>query len=295
MPIPITEALDDCAALARTKADDVRRLPRYLLSAAFAGAWVGIGIVLIVSLGGPLAAAHSPALKLVLGAAFGVALILVVFAGAELFTGNNMFMLQGLVGGTVGVVELAAVWAASLVGNLAGSIGLAAMVNAGGTLGVGAANGKPGPSNALVASILSGKIQADGPQLFWRAVLCNMLVCLALWTAARTRSDGAKLALIWWCLLAFIGAGLEHSVANMTLFGLGIFAHSATWGDLWRNLAWTVPGNIIGGGVVIGLGYAFAGGLTGRTDAALARGNGYGADVDLSAAATAAAATTPAS
>jgi nitrite transporter NirC len=294
MPIPITEALDECAALARTKADEVRRLPRYMVSAAFAGAWVGIGIVLIVSLGGPLAAAHSPALKLVLGAAFGVALTLVVFAGAELFTGNNMFMLQGLRAGTVTVVELAAVWAASLVGNLVGSIGLAALFNAGGTLGIGAANGKPGPSNALVASILSGKIQADGPQLFWRAVLCNMLVCLALWTAARTRSDGAKLALIWWCLLAFIGAGLEHSVANMTLFGLGIFAHSAGWGDLWWNLAWTVPGNIVGGGVVIGLGYAFTGGLTRSPEAAMARANGYGADVDLAALGTAATTATPA-
>jgi nitrite transporter NirC len=287
MPIPITEALDECAALARTKADDVRPLPRYMLSAAFAGAWVGIGIVLIVSLGGPLAAAHSPALKLVLGAAFGVALTLVVFAGAELFTGNNMIMLQGLFGGTVNVVELTAVWIASLVGNLIGSIGLAALVNAGGTLGVGAAGGKPSPSNALVASILSGKIHADGPQLFWRAVLCNMLVCLALWTAARTRSDGAKLALIWWCLLAFIGAGLEHSVANMTLFGLGIFAHSAGWGDLWRNLAWTVPGNIVGGGLVIGLGYGYVGGMSRNPATAVARGNGYGPDVDLATAAPA--------
>src|SRR5581483_8565540 len=164
--------------------------------------------------------------------------------------------------------------------------GLAAMVNAGGTLGIGAANGKPGPANALVASIASGKIGATGTQLFWRAVLCNMLVCLALWTAARTRSDGAKLALIWWCLLVFIGAGLEHSIANMTVFGLAIFSHSAGWGDLWRNLAWTVPGNIVGGGMVIGLGYAFAGGLTRSPEAAMARGNGYGADVDLSAAMT---------
>lgn len=294
MPIPIPEALNECAALARTKANDVRRLPQYLLSSVFAGAWVGIGIVLIVSLGGPLAAANSPALKLVLAAAFGIALTLVVFAGAELFTGNNMFMLQGLRAGTVNALELAAVWAASLIGNLVGSIGLAAIVNAGGTLGAGAANGQPGPANALVASIVSGKIQADGAQLFWRAVLCNMLVCLALWTAARTRSDGAKLALIWWCLLAFIGAGLEHSVANMTVFGLGIFSGSAGWGDLWRNLAFTVPGNIVGGGLVIGLGYAVTGGLTRSPEAATARGNGQGAEVDVSVVATATTVTAPA-
>lgn len=284
MPIPISEALTESAALARTKAGDVRRLPRYMLSAVFAGAWVGVGIVLIASLGGPLAATGSPALKLVLGAAFGVALTLVVFAGAELFTGNNMVMLQGLQARTVTVADTLSVWVASLVGNLMGSVGLAAMVNAGGTLATGAANGKPGPADRLVASLLAGKISATGPQLFWRAVLCNMLVCLALWTAARTRSDGAKLVLIWWCLLAFIGAGLEHSIANMTLFGLGIFAHSAGWADLWRNLAWTVPGNIVGGGLVIGLGYAFAGGPTKLATAATpARGNGRVADVDITA------------
>lgn len=281
MPIPITEALEESAAVARTKAAQARRLPRYLLSSVFAGAWVGVGIVLIMSLAGPFAAAGSPAVKLVLASTFGIALTLVVFAGAELFTGNNMFMLQGLWARTVTAGDVALVWGASLVGNLVGSIGLAAMVNAGGTMAAGAANGKPGPGNGLVATSLAGKIAADGPQLFWRAVLCNMLVCLALWMAARTKSDGAKLAVIWWCLLGFIGAGFEHSVANMTLFGLGIFSDSATWGDLWRNLAWTVPGNVVGGGLVIGLGYAYAGGV--RKAPAAVSTNGADSEVDLGA------------
>ena len=259
MPIPISEAVGESADLAKTKARQVLNLPRYLMLSALAGAFVGVGIVLIVSTAGPLMAAASPATKLVAGAVFGVALTLVVFAGAELFTGNVMFMLQGLAAGTVNMAELMAVWVASLVGNFIGSIGFAWLVNAGGTLSIAPAPGKPGPAAAMIASLVKAKDAATGPQLFWRSVLCNMLVCLALWMAARTRSDAAKLVVLWWALFAFIAAGFEHSVANMTIFGLGIFEHTATWSQLFRNLAWTVPGNIVGGGVLVGLAYAWAG------------------------------------
>ncbi len=259
MPIPIPQALEESAGVARTKANQVRRLPPYLFSSMLAGAYVGAGVVLIVSLAGPFAAAGSPATKLVLGTTFGLALTLVVFAGAELFTGNVMFMLQGLRAGTVSLADLTAVWSASLVGNLLGSLGFAALVNAGGTLVAGGAPGKVGPGQTLVDSLITAKNAATGPQLFWRSVLCNMLVCLALWMAGRATTDGAKLAVLWWALLAFIGSGFEHSVANMTLFGVGIFHGSAAWGDLWRNLALTVPGNIVGGGLLVGLGYAWIG------------------------------------
>ncbi len=259
MPIPIPDALEEAADLARTKAVQVRRLPRYMASSALAGAFVGVAVVLLASVGGPLASSQSPSTKLVQGAVFGVALTLVVFAGAELFTGNAMYMLQGWRARTVKGFDLMAVWVASLVGNLVGSLGFAAMVNAAGTLGAGAAAGKPGAGNALVASVVDAKNSASGTQLFWRSVLCNALVCLALWMAGRTRSDAAKLVVLWWALLAFIASGFEHSVANMTLFGLGIFNGTAAWGDLWRNLAWTVPGNVVGGGVLIGLAYAWIG------------------------------------
>jgi nitrite transporter NirC len=259
VPIPIPEALDESAALARTKTMQVRRLPRYMAASALAGAFVGVAVVLLASVAGPFVAAKAPSAKLVAGAVFGIALTLVVFAGAELFTGNVMYMLQGLSARTVGMGGLLAVWVASLIGNLIGSIGFAAMVNAGGTLGMGGTPGNAGPGEALIAGAVEAKNLATGTQLFWRSVLCNALVCLALWMAGRTRSDAAKLVVLWWALLAFIASGFEHSVANMTLFGLGIFQGNAAWGDLWRNLAWTVPGNIVGGGILVGLAYAWVG------------------------------------
>ncbi|MDQ3679073.1 MAG: formate/nitrite transporter family protein [Actinomycetota bacterium] len=259
MPIPIPEALEESAALARTKAQQVRLLPRYLASSALAGAYVGVAVVLLLSVAGPLAASGSVATKLVQGVVFGVALILVVFAGAELFTGNVMYMLQGLSARTVRMGQLAAVWVASLVGNLVGSVAFAALVHGGGTLALGAKPGQPAPGEAMVTAIVSSKNAASGSQLFWRSVLCNLLVCLGLWMAGRTRSDAAKLVVLWWALLAFIASGFEHSVANMTIFGLGVFEGSASWSDLTRNLAWTVPGNVVGGGLLVGLAYSWIG------------------------------------
>ena len=260
MPIPIAEAVAEQADLARTKAKSVKNVPKFLFSSALAGAYVGVGIVLLAATTGPLAAANSPAVKLVAGAVFGVALTLVVLAGADLFTGLNMIMLQGLVAGTVNILELLAVWVTSLVGNLFGALAFSWLINAGGTLSAKTPAGKLGPGEAFLEGLVKAKNAAPGAQLFWRALACNMLVCLAVWMAARTRSDAAKAIVIWWCLMAFIAVGLEHSIANMTVFGVAIYHHAAGYHDLLRNLAWTVPGNIVGGGLVIGLGYAWIAG-----------------------------------
>jgi len=260
MPIPIDEAVAEQAALAGSKAVAARNVPKYLFSSALAGAFVGVGIVLMAATAGPLAAANSPAVKLVAASVFGVALTLVIMAGSELFTGLNMTMVQGFVAGTVNAVDVLFVWISSLVGNLMGALAFAWLINAGGTLSAKTPAGKPGPGEAFIESLVKAKNAAPGAQLFWRALACNMLVCLAVWMAARTRNDAAKVMLIWWCLLAFIAVGLEHSIANMTVYGVAIYHHAAGYRDLLRNLVWTVPGNIVGGGLVIGLGYAWIGG-----------------------------------
>jgi len=251
MPLSIIEAAAGNGDVAVSKAGQVKRLPVYLALSIAAGAFVGVAVVLLFSVSAPLVAVSSPWAKLVQGSVFGVALTLVVFAGAELFTGNVMVMLQGLLARTVRAGDLAWVWVVSLVGNVVGSIALAAMVSGGGTLAAG-------PAAALVKSVVTAKDSATGPQLFWRAVLCNMLVCLALWMAARANTDGAKLAVLWWALLAFIGSGFEHSIANVTVFALGVFQGVADWSMLVRNLLWTVPGNVVGGGVLVGLLYGWA-------------------------------------
>jgi nitrite transporter NirC len=257
MPVPYTEAIDDACTQAADKATLLRSPVRFFAQAVLAGAYVGVAVVLLASVAGPLAASASAATKLVQGAVFGVALTLVVFAGAELFTSNNMTMLIGWLRGGVTAGAALAVNVAALVGNFVGSVVFALVVHASGVLGV-ATPGKPAAGQAMIKAIVTSKLHATDGQLFWRAVLCNMLVCLGVWMAMRTKNDAAKLIVLFWVLMAFIASGFEHSVANMTIFSLAIFNGSATWGDLGHNLLLTVPGNVVGGALVIGLPYAFS-------------------------------------
>jgi nitrite transporter NirC len=144
--------------------------------------------------------------------------------------------------------ELAAAWGMTWVGNLLGALVLAALF----TLAGG--NGLQSAPDTLVMSVAAAKMNAAAPALVARGVLCNWLVCLAIWMAARVTSESAKCIVIWWCLLAFIACGFEHSVANMTVFGMALLGHHpetvSVAGAAW-NLAWVTLGNVIGGAVFV--------------------------------------------
>ncbi|MEQ0565408.1 formate/nitrite transporter family protein [Amycolatopsis sp. NEAU-NG30] len=261
MPVPISEALSLQADAAQGKIAELRRPGRYLLSSALAGAYIGIAVVLLLAVTGPLNAVQSPWTKLVQGVVFGIALTLVVFAGGELSTGNMMTMVHGMVARRRGVGAGFAVIAGSFAGNLVGSVVFAWLVHESGILQTGATPGHAAPAAALLAATVKAKAAESGAMLFFRGVLCNFLVCLAVWMAARTKSDGAKLTLIFWCLLAFIGSGFEHVVANMTVFSLGLFEDvpGATFGGFAANLVLVGLGNLVGGGLIVGAGYGFLG------------------------------------
>jgi nitrite transporter NirC len=261
VPVPISEALSLQADAARSKIDELRRPGRYLLSSALAGAYIGMAVVLLLAVSGPLSAAQSPWTKLVQGLVFGIALTAVVFAGGELSTGNMMTMVQGVFVRRRGMGAGLAVIAGSFVGNLVGSVVFAWLVHESGILQTGATPGHAAPAAALLAATVKAKAAESGAMLFFRGVLCNFLVCLAVWMAARTKSDGAKLTLIFWCLLAFIGSGFEHVVANMTVFSLGLFddVPGATFGAFAVNLLLVGLGNLVGGGLIVGAGYGFLG------------------------------------
>ena len=257
MPVPVQEAIDETITQARAKAALAKTPVRYSVQAALAGAYVGVAVVLLASVAGPLASASSPATKLVQGTVFGIALTLVVFAGAELFTGNNMSMTIGWLRGGVRGRDALLVNVASLLGNFVGAVLFAAIVHATGVLDAVTKKGAKPAGDSLITALVTNKMHATDGQLFWRAVLCNTLVCLGLWMATRTKSDAAKLIVLFWVLLAFIASGFEHSVANMTIFALAVMNGTAHWGDLFHNLLLTVPGNVVGGALVVGLPYAF--------------------------------------
>ncbi len=241
------------AEVAAKKAAYLKRTPfSFLVSAMMAGAYIGLGIILIFSVGSDIDPAYRP---LVMGASFGIALTLVIFAGADLFTGHTMYMSLGLAKRRTTLADLASAWTMSWVGNLVGCAILAAIFVAGG--GGAVLNSK----SQFFFTVAAAKMNAPALSLFARAILCNWLVCLAIWMSARMTNDTAKCIAIFWCLFGFIGSGYEHSVANMTLFLIALLGHhpeTVTWAGLVHNLLWVTLGNIVAGAVFMGLGYTVA-------------------------------------
>lgn len=221
----------------------------YFLLSMLAGAYIGFGILLIFTIGGQLAGA--PVTKMAMGVSFGIALSLVVIAGAELFTGNNLVMTAGMLKKKITVADGIKLWIVCYLGNWVGSILLAVIYNL-----TSLANG---PVGEFMANGALGKMSATAPQLVARGILCNMLVCLATWCGFRAKSDAGKLIMIFWCLFAFITTGFEHSIANMTLLTEALLnpcGVAVTMGGYMHNLLWVTFGNMIGGILFIAVPYA---------------------------------------
>ena len=261
------ETIHKVAAAAEGKAAAVRAsMPAFFVAAMMAGAYVGLGIILIFSVGAKVDPAWQ---KLIMGASFGIALTLVVFAGSELYTGLTMIMPIGWLCRRIGLEDIGKAWAIGWIGNLAGAVLLALIFIAGGG-GVLFSDGAP-----LLFKIADAKMNAPAVELVARGILCNWLVCLAIWMTYRTTSDAAKLGMIFWCLFAFIASGYEHSVANMTIFSvalLGEHPDAVSLAGMGHNLLWVTLGNTISGTLFMAAAYWFASGTSTATRAASVRG-----------------------
>lgn len=245
------EEIVKLSAAAQKKADFLRRSKsKYLLASALAGMYVGFGILLIFTIGGLLAQANSPAVRIVMGMSFGIALSLVIMAGSELFTGNNMIMTVGNLEGKVSLRDSLQVYFYSFTGNLLGSVLLAALFVAAGLA--------TGSTAAFMGKAAQTKMTLPWLELFFRGVLCNILVCLALWCSFRLKEEVGKLIMVFWCLFAFITTGFEHSVANMTLLAAALLAPATAGvsvGGFIYNLVVVTLGNFVGGALVVGFSY----------------------------------------
>jgi len=246
----LNETAAEFAVLARTKTNALGSNPvGFLIAAMMAGAYVGLGILLIFSVGENV----DPSVRhLVMGCSFGIALTLVIFAGSELFTGHTMYMTMGLLAGATSLRDLGRSWMATWFGNLMGCLTLAFLF----VLGGGGSILQEGAH--LLHGTATKKMMAPATELVVRAMLCNWLVCLAIWTSARTKNDTAKCILIFWCLFAFIAAGFEHSIANMTIFSVALLSEhpeTVTLAGAARNLFWVTLGNAISGAGFMGAGY----------------------------------------
>lgn len=241
--------------------------------AVLAGAFIGTGGIYFTVVTTGLAAAGIPygIVRLLGGLVFCLGLIAVVVGGAELFTGNNL-IIMAFANGRVALAQLLRNWGIVYLGNFVGSI-LTALVmffarqyaSSSGAVG----------ANAL--AIANAKCNLQFFQALALGVMCNALVCLAIWLCASARSTTDKILAILFPISAFVAAGFEHSIANMYFIPIGLFikawAPAAFWEAIgktpadfahltWsafflKNLLPVTVGNIIGGAGFVGLAYWF--------------------------------------
>lgn len=225
------QAAEDYCAAAEKRV--TQSLPRLLLLGALAGAFIAFAGV-AASIGGALGG------KLASATIFPIGLTMVLLAGSELFTGNCLFLMP-LLRRNITAGHMLRNWVAVYLGNLLGSVAVAFLVVQCGAL--------DGIAEAALAAAVTKAALPFGVALL-RGVLCNFLVCLAVWMAFCAQSAGGKVVSLFGPIFLFVLCGFEHSVANMYYIPAGIFLAEngeVTWLSLWQNLLPVTLGNMVGG------------------------------------------------
>ncbi len=239
---------------------------KFFTLAILAGAFIAFGAELSIMIG------HQTGLgvgvtKLLAGSVFSVGLMLVIIAGSELFTGDNLIVIAALEK-KIRWSQVLNRWMLVYLGNFVGSILLAAIM-----FGTGLWLTNGGLVGASALNIANAKVNLTFMQALMRGIGCNWLVCLAVWMAISAKDIAGKILAIYFPIMAFVASGFEHSVANMFFIPYGLFlkgsstvvdatgkAASAfsnlTWGNLFtKNLIPVTIGNIIGGALFVGMLY----------------------------------------
>ena len=225
----------------------------FLLS-CLAGIYISYGCVLAISVGGQLPSLDKGLQKLLFGA-FGLpfGLTLVMVTGAELFTGNTLVMTIGVLEKEVKISALLKNWIISYIGNITGSAVLIGLVKLSDIFD------DQTIASDFVKSLAVAKTTKGFGIAFTRGILCNWLVCLAVWQATASKTFIDKTFGIFWPIMAFVAIGFEHSVANMFLVPIGLLADGNAvtfWSFLWKNLLPVTLGNIFAGSICVALVYA---------------------------------------
>lgn len=224
---------------------------RMLFLAVLAGMFVSLGGAssILAGYGFPEASAHNPSLqRLLSGAVFPLGLILVVFLGTELFTGNNALLVPGLMRGKLKVTDLLWNWGVVWIGNFIGALLFVWLfVYVGRSFVVE-------PYCSALRGVAEAKMSLDWSVVFVRGIGANWCVCLGVWLAMTANTPVGKILGCWFPVMAFVLIGFEHSIANMFFLPAGMVCGAPV--DyvrmFWGNLLPATLGNIAGGALFVG-------------------------------------------
>ena len=214
---------------------------KMVLLGMLAGMYIGFGCHVFVL----ATAAETTVLTKLIGAAlFPAGLMMVIFCGAELFTGNNLMTLA-VMSGDISLKDMLRNWGLVYLGNFIGSVLLAFLLAKSGLYTDTAA--------ARAVALASSKASMPFAEALIRGILCNILVVLACWFQAGAKEMAGKILAVWFPITLFVFAGFEHSVANMTYIPLGMFlgADVSVVSFLLGSLLPVTAGNLIGGALFI--------------------------------------------
>jgi formate transporter len=220
-----------------------------LVAGFLGGAYIALaGLLAIVVSAGLNPASWGGALTLITGAVFTLGLVLVIVAGSELLTGNMALLPLGFLARRVTLRQLAHNFGFVLIGNLVGSLFVAYVLGV--KTGV---LGAPEPL-ARLATIATGKaVTETNSEIFFRALGCNWLVCLAVWMAIASDDVAGKILAIFLPIMGFVALGFDHVVANMFFLPAAIFEHvpGVNWGNTVDNWVFAFLGNLVGAAVFV--------------------------------------------
>jgi nitrite transporter NirC len=218
-------------------------LLRYLLRAMLASMFIGFGVIVAFKTGNFFYAEHSPLTYPMAAITFGAAIILIAYGGGDLFTGNTFYYTYAAFRGQLSWIDVIKLWISSYSGNILGAAFFAFMIYITGLFAETSVN-------AFLLSVVEKKMHVPTVQLFFRAILCNWLVCLAFFLPLGLKGDGAKMFAMMLFVFCFFISGYEHSIANMCTFAIALVLNhpgTITWGGVIHNLVPVTIGNLIGG------------------------------------------------
>lgn len=228
----------------------------YFIYSMMAGACCALGMALAYSVGGQFYFSEGlyGAYTLVMGIAFVLSFTLIIFCGAELFTGNMVVMTVGVCEKTVFSREAVRLLAFCYLGNVLGAILFGAIFGWTGLLS--------GYTGDLLVRSCTMKMALPFAPAFFRGILCNMLICMGIWAVAKLKSEVAKMLILIWVVVGFVASGYEHSIANTALFTMAFIAPQTTteislYGAI-SNLIPVTLGNMVGGSLFVGLVYWYS-------------------------------------